>query len=151
MIKKPLLYLLILGTYLDAQTPVKFWENQTIEEKISFVNGAFAAISKIKNHHQIEVQKQYVHDNNWIEPYYIKRFYDITDEYLCSEIGYNLKKNKNWKKSKYSSWIKMYSSKEYQSVAKDNIKYLDHLYKTNKKKNIKSLITIFNLASAKIF
>ena len=91
MIKKPLLYLLILGTYLDAQTPVKFWENQTIEEKISFVNGAFAAISKIKNHHQIEVQKQYVHDNNWIEPYYIKRFYDITDEYLCSEIGYNLK------------------------------------------------------------
>ena len=91
MIKKPLLYLLILGTYLVAQTPVKFWENQTIEEKISFVNGAFAAISKIKNHHQIEVQKQYVHDNNWIEPYYIKRFYDITDEYLCSEIGYNLK------------------------------------------------------------
>ena len=63
------------------------------------------------------------------------------------EIGYNLKKNKNWKKSKYSSWIKMYSSKEYQSVAKDNIAYLDYLYKINKKKNIKSLITIFKKAS----
>ncbi len=63
------------------------------------------------------------------------------------EIGYNLKKNKNWKKSKYSSWIKMYSSKEYQSVAKDNIVYLDHLYKINKKKNIKSLTKIFKKAS----
>ena len=30
------------------------------------------------------------------------------------EIGFNLSKIKNWKKSKYSSWIKMYSSKEYQ-------------------------------------
>jgi len=63
------------------------------------------------------------------------------------EIGYNLKKNKNWKKSKYSSWIKMYSSKEYQNVAKDNIVYLDHLYKTNKKKNIKLLSTIFKKAT----
>ena len=63
------------------------------------------------------------------------------------EIGYNLKKNSNWKKSKYSSWIKMYSSKEYQNVAKDNINYLDYLYKKNKKKNIKSLIKIFKKAS----
>ena len=63
------------------------------------------------------------------------------------EIGYNLKKNKNWKKSKYSSWIKMYSSKEYQNVAKNNIAYLDYLYKINKKKNITSLISIFKKAS----
>ena len=41
----------------------------------------------------------------------------------------------------------MYSSKEYQSVAKDNIAYLDCLYKINKKKNIESLITIFKKAS----
>ena len=41
----------------------------------------------------------------------------------------------------------MYSSKEYQSVARDNIVYLDYLYKINKKKNIKSLITIFKKAS----
>ncbi len=63
------------------------------------------------------------------------------------EIGYNLKKNKNFKKNKYSSWIKMYSSKEYQSVAKDNIAYLDHLYRINNKKNINSLTKIFKKAS----
>ncbi len=63
------------------------------------------------------------------------------------EIGCNLKKNKKWKKSKYSSWIKMYSSKEYQNVAKENIAYLDYLYKVNKNKNINSLIEIFKKAS----
>ena len=47
------------------------------------------------------------------------------------EIAYNLTKNKNWKKSKYSSWIKMYASRDYQQVAKDNINYLDHLLKKN--------------------
>ena len=63
------------------------------------------------------------------------------------EIGRNLKKSKNWKKSKYYSWIKMYSSQEYQNVAKDNINYLDRLYKINKKQNIKSLIKIFKKAT----
>ena len=48
------------------------------------------------------------------------------------EIGFNLSKIKNWKKSKYSSWIQMYSSKEYQRVAKNNIEYLDILLKNNK-------------------
>tara|TARA_S200000501_G_scaffold98676_1_gene92081 strand:- start:100629 stop:101057 length:429 start_codon:yes stop_codon:yes gene_type:complete len=91
MIRILLFYLLILSPYIYSQTPVKFWENQTIEEKVAFVNGAYAAIYKIKNHHQVEVRKQYVHDKNWIEPYYIKRFYDIADEYLSSEVGYNLK------------------------------------------------------------
>ena len=52
------------------------------------------------------------------------------------EIGFNLSKIKNWKKSKYSSWIKMYSSKGYQQVAKDNIDYLDILFKNNKDKNL---------------
>ena len=52
------------------------------------------------------------------------------------EIGFNLSKIKNWKKGRYSSWIKMYSSKEYQQVAKDNIDYLDILFKNNKDKNL---------------
>ena len=52
------------------------------------------------------------------------------------EIGFKLSKIKNWKKSKYSSWIKMYSSKEYQQVAKDNIHYLDILFKNSKNKNL---------------
>jgi thiaminase/transcriptional activator TenA len=55
------------------------------------------------------------------------------------EIGFKLSKIKNWKKSKYSSWIKMYSSKEYQQVAKDNINYLDILFKNNKNKNFNKL------------
>ena len=55
------------------------------------------------------------------------------------EIGFKLSKIKNWKKSKYSSWIKMYSSKEYQRVAKDNIDYLDALSKNYKDKNLTKL------------
>ena len=55
------------------------------------------------------------------------------------EIGFKLSKIKNWKKSKYGSWIKMYSSKEYQQVAKDNIDYLDILLKNNKIKKLNTL------------
>ena len=59
------------------------------------------------------------------------------------EIGFKLSKIKNWKKSKYSSWIKMYSSKEYQQVAKDNIDYLDILFKSNNNKNLNKLKSNF--------
>ena len=59
------------------------------------------------------------------------------------EIGFKLSKVKNWKKSKYSSWIKMYSSKEYQQVAKDNIDYLDILFKNCKNKNLSKLKSNF--------
>ena len=52
------------------------------------------------------------------------------------EIGLKLSKIKDWKKSKYSSWIKMYSSKEYQQLAKNNIIYLDILVKRNKNKSL---------------
>ena len=62
------------------------------------------------------------------------------------EIGYQLSKDKNWKKSKYSSWIKMYASKEYQNLVRDNIQYLDLLYKNNKSK-VKKLNQIFKKAS----
>ena len=48
-------------------------------------------------------------------------------------------KLKTGKKSKYSSWIKMYSSKEYQQIAKDNIDYLDILLKNNKGKKLDTL------------
>ena len=55
------------------------------------------------------------------------------------EIGFRLSKIKDWKKSKYSSWIKMYSSKEYQQIAKENINHLDFLFKNNKNKNLTKL------------
>ena len=59
------------------------------------------------------------------------------------EIGFNLSKVKGWERSKYSSWIKMYSSKEYQKVAKENINYLDVLFKKNKDINKIKLIKNF--------
>ena len=48
-------------------------------------------IQKCKKHHKQEVKKQYFQNKNWIEPYYIERFYDIADEYMANEVGYNLK------------------------------------------------------------
>ena len=62
------------------------------------------------------------------------------------EIGYNLSMTKNWRKSKYASWIKMYASNEYQKIAEHNIKYLDLLHKNYKSKEM-SLNNIFKKAT----
>lgn len=72
-------------------SPADFWNAYTIEEKIAFINGAYGAIAILKSHHKSEVKKQYIHDDNWIEPYYIERFYNIADEYIAKEVGYNIK------------------------------------------------------------
>lgn len=68
--------------------PVKYWESLSKAEKIAFVNGAYGAIARLKQEHKQEVRKQYNQDPNWIQPYYIDRFYEITDEYISTEIGY---------------------------------------------------------------
>ena len=73
------------------QLSINFWTGLSEPEKISFVNGAYGTISLLKKHHQHEVRKQYLHDKNWVQPYYIERFYDIADEYRSEEAGYNLK------------------------------------------------------------
>ena len=73
------------------QLSINFWTGLSEPEKISFVNGAYGIISLLKKHHQHEVRKQYLHDKNWVQPYYIERFYDIADEYRSEEAGYNLK------------------------------------------------------------
>ena len=73
------------------QLSINFWTGLSEPEKISFVNGAYCTISLLKKHHQHEVRKQYLHDKNWVQPYYIERFYDIADEYRSEEAGYNLK------------------------------------------------------------
>ena len=80
-------------TFIDGQnsTPAEFWISYTQKEKIAFINGVYGTVSKLKSHHKTEVKKQYMHDDNWVEPYYIERFYEISDEYLANEIGYNLK------------------------------------------------------------
>ena len=88
------LYILFFSlSLLNAQdiSPSKFWLNYNTDQKIAFINGAYGAISKLKSHHQSEVHKQFMHDLNWVEPYYIERFYSIADEYLAQEIGYNIK------------------------------------------------------------
>ncbi|MEE2765713.1 MAG: hypothetical protein VX600_04390 [Candidatus Neomarinimicrobiota bacterium] len=93
--KKKIIYLFIISVSLSfqgkIQSPSDFWNSQSDEEKVAFINGAYATISTLKNHHQLEVKKQYMHNDNWIEPYYIRRFYEITDEYRSNEVGYNLK------------------------------------------------------------
>ena len=64
----------------------EFWKNYTQEQKIAFINGAYGAIAKLKSHHKSEVKKQFIYDDNWVEPYYIKRFYNIADEFSFMHI-----------------------------------------------------------------
>ena len=84
-------FLTLTTTYGQNLTPAAFWIGYTQKEKIAFINGVYGTVSKLKSHHKTEVKKQYMHDDNWVEPYYIERFYQISDEYLANEIGYNLK------------------------------------------------------------
>ena len=93
--KKKIIYLFFISVSMSFQgkfqSPSNFWNSQSDEEKVAFINGAYATISTLKNHHELEVKKQYMHNDNWIEPYYIRRFYEIADEYRSNEVGYNLK------------------------------------------------------------
>ena len=83
-------FISINGQTANKILPSDFWSSLSTSEKLSFINGAYGAISLLKKSHKDEVAKQYLHDKNWIQPYYIERFYDITDEYLSEEAGYNL-------------------------------------------------------------
>ena len=82
--------ILLTSVWAQDSTPADFWNDYSQEEKIAFINGAYGAIAKLKSH-RAEVRKQFLHKNNWVEPYYIERFYEITDEYRSQEVGYNLK------------------------------------------------------------
>ena len=83
-------FISINGQTANKILPSDFWSSLSESEKLSFVNGAYGAISLLKKSHKDEVAKQYLHDKNWMQPYYIERFYDIADEYLSEEAGYNL-------------------------------------------------------------
>jgi len=80
----------LYGQSSNSNLPSEFWLNLSDSEKLSFVNGAYGAISLLKKSHKDEVAKQYLHDKNWIQPYYIERFYNLADEYVSEEAGYNL-------------------------------------------------------------
>ena len=82
----------IHGLYSQSKgSPADFWKGYSKEEKIAFINGAYGAIAKLKSHHKSEIKKQYIHNDNWVEPYYIERFYNIADEYIAKDVGYNIK------------------------------------------------------------
>ncbi len=89
--KQITLFFFISFIFGQESKPYEFWNQYDQQEKIAFINGAYGAIAKLKAHHKAEVRKQYLHDDNWVEPYYIERYYDITDEYLSKEVGYNIK------------------------------------------------------------
>ena len=73
------------------QSPSSFWISLSNKEKISFINGTYSALSVLKKKHKDEVAKQYLNDKNWIQPYYIDRYYSIIDEYHSDQVGYDLK------------------------------------------------------------
>tara|TARA_B100001057_G_scaffold303469_1_gene303678 strand:- start:383 stop:814 length:432 start_codon:yes stop_codon:yes gene_type:complete len=75
----------------NNKSPSSFWISLSNKEKISFINGTYSALSVLKKKHKDEVAKQYLHDKNWIQPYYIDRFYSIIDEYHSEQVGYDLK------------------------------------------------------------
>ena len=75
---------------LKNEISSSFWLSLSAKEKISFVNGAYSALSVLKNEHKKEVAKQYLHDKNWIEPYYIERYYSIIEEYQSEKVGYDI-------------------------------------------------------------
>ena len=67
-----------------------YWESLEMKEKVAFVNGIYAAGAKLKFHHRQEVKKQFNQDPNWVEPYYIERFYEIVDEHRSKKAGYQV-------------------------------------------------------------
>ena len=93
MKKLYILVVLSVFSFVFSQTSTssEFWTNYTEDEKIAFINGVYGTVAKLKAHHKAEVKKQYLHDDNWIEPYYIERFYEIANEYYSKEVGYDLK------------------------------------------------------------
>jgi len=46
--------------------------------------------SRLKTHHQEQVNYQFLHVPGWQEPYFVERFYEIIDEHISTEVGYNL-------------------------------------------------------------
>ena len=89
-IKTCILIFSISYTFSQNRPPAEFWNQYDKDQKIAFINGAYGAISKIKSHHKLEVKKQYLNYKNWVQPYYIERFYEISDEYISEKVGYDL-------------------------------------------------------------
>jgi|TARA_B110000914_G_C15096310_1_gene279597 hypothetical protein len=91
MIRRILILSILLTISVGQnRTPATYWESLEIKEKVAFINGVYAAGAKLKFHHKQEVKKQYNQDVNWVEPYYIERFYGIIDEHRSKDVGYQV-------------------------------------------------------------
>jgi len=91
MIKRIILFIFLISLVLgQKRSPAKYWESLEIKEKVAFINGVYAAGAKLKFHHKQEVKRQYNQDANWVEPYYIERFYEIVDEHRSKDVGYQV-------------------------------------------------------------
>ena len=76
--------------FTQEHTPADFWYSMQEAEKISFVNGAYTAVSAMKMHHQRQVNEQYIGNDNWVQPYYIDRYYEIVDEHISTNVEGNI-------------------------------------------------------------
>ena len=76
--------------YSQSEAPADYWMKLSQGEKVAFVNGAYVGVARMKLHHEREVQKQYMKDPYWVQPYYINRFYDIVDEHISQGVTYDL-------------------------------------------------------------
>ena len=76
--------------YSQSEAPADYWMKLSQGEKVDFVNGAYGGVARMKLHHEREVQKQYMKDPYWVQPYYINRFYDIVDEHISQGVTYDL-------------------------------------------------------------
>ena len=74
----------------QSEAPADYWTKLSQGEKVAFVNGAYGGIARMKLHHEKEVQKQYMSNPYWVQPYYINRFYDIVDEHISQGVTYDL-------------------------------------------------------------
>ena len=89
----PIFYIWILFASIifgQSEAPADYWVKLIQGEKVAFVNGAYAGVARMKLHHEKEVQKQYMKDPYWVQPYYINRFYDIVDEHISQSVTYDL-------------------------------------------------------------
>ncbi len=83
-------FCLIVSINAQDRTPAEFWYGMNENEKVSFVNGAYSAVSVMKSHHQRQVKEQYLGNDNWVRPYYIDRYYEIADEHISKEVEGNI-------------------------------------------------------------
>lgn len=88
---KIFIFIILFGlSFGQVRPPADYWYGLNDAEKVSFVNGAYSAASAMKMHHKHQVKEQYIGNDNWIQPYYIDRYYEIIDEHISKDVEGNI-------------------------------------------------------------